>query len=195
MKKFFKLLGIIIVLIIVFVLVAGLFISKDYHFEKSITINAPKEEIWNNVSHFSSFDKWDPWKAYDPGMTRTIEGTDGAVGAVYKWKGNSDVGSGSQTIKALRPYDEVEIDLHFKEPFENKARVRYILAQQDNGVKVTWSFDTHFSYPLNALTYFMNMDKNLDKDFSTGLANLKKLSESNTTMTATRYLKAETSRN
>ncbi len=37
---------------------------------------------------------------------------------------------------------------------------------------------------MNALKMFMNMDENLDKDFSTGLANLKKLCESSGNMTA-----------
>jgi hypothetical protein len=185
MKKFLKFIGIVILLAIVFVLVAGLFIKKEYHFERSVVINAPKEEIWKNISHFSNFEKWDPWLIHDPHMKRTISGTDGNPGAVYKWKGNKDVGSGSQTYVEIDPYNHIDIVLQFKEPFENNAFVKYTLTPEGRGYKVTWGFDTKFPYPMNAVTnLFLNMDKNLDKDFSSGLANLKKLCESNATYTA-----------
>jgi hypothetical protein len=185
MKRFLKFIGIVILLAIVFVLVAGLFISKKYHFERSITINTPKEEIWKNISLFSNFEKWDPWQAHDPHMTRTITGTDGTRGATYSWSGNKDVGKGSQTFLALAPYDHIDIDLEFKERFKSKALVKYTLVQEGKGYKVTWGFDTKFSYPMNAVVnLFMNMDKTMDGDFSTGLANLKKLCESNATYTA-----------
>jgi ABC-type antimicrobial peptide transport system permease subunit len=184
MKKFFKVLGIIIGLALVFILAAGLLMPREYHFERSITINAPKDVIWKNISMFSNFQKWDPWLVHDPKMKRTITGTDGTPGAVYSWEGNDDVGSGSQTYKSLQPMERVDIDLHFLKPFENRAAVFYLLQNEGNSVKVVWGFDTRFPYPMNALTMFMNMDENLDKDFSTGLANLKKLCESSGNMTA-----------
>jgi hypothetical protein len=185
MKKFFKFLGIIIVLAIVFILVAGLFVSKDYHFERSITINAPRAIVWNNISQFSNFEKWDPWSAYDPNMQRTISGTDGTPGATYTWKGNKDVGSGSQTFKAFKPMEHVDIDMVFKEPFESKAQVFYHLQDEGNAIKLTWGFNSKFPYPMNAISkLFMDMDGYMDKDFTKGLNNLKKLCESTTTMTA-----------
>lgn len=184
MKKFLKILGILIGLVVIFVLVAGLLIPKEYHFERSVTINAPKDVIWKNISTFANFQKWDPWLIYDPNMKRTITGTDGTPGAVYSWKGNSDVGSGSQTYKALQPMDRIDVALHFLEPFESKADVFYLLKEEGTGVKVVWGFDTKFPYPMNTMKLFMNMDEHMDKDFSTGLANLKKLCESSGNMTA-----------
>lgn len=182
MRKFFKLLGIIILLLIMIILIAGFFISPKYHFEKSIVINAPKEEIWKNISTFSNFEKWDPWSIQDPNIRKSISGTDGTPGATYSWTGNDDVGAGSQTFTEITPYDHININLEFKEPFEKKAAVKYTLLPESNGVKVTWSFDTEFGYPWNAVSsLFMNLDKRMNKDFSTGLANLKKLCESNVT--------------
>ena len=184
MKKFFKFIGVVILLGVVFILVSGLFISKSYHFERSVNINASREEVWKNISRFSNFEKWDPWRVYDPQMKRSIEGTDGTPGAVYRWKGNKDVGSGSQEYKSLTPMEEIRIELIFKEPFESKADVFYNIEQETKGVKVTWGFDSKFPYPFNAVCYFfMDMDGNMDKDFSAGLANLKKLCESNASFT------------
>jgi len=185
MKTFLKFIGIVILLTIVFVLVAGLFIPQKYHFEKSITINTSKEEIWKNITLFSNYEKWEPWAAHDPKMQRTITGADGAPGATYSWHGNDKVGSGSQTFIELAPYDHVNIALQFKEPMQRNALVTYTLKPDGKGYKVTWAFDTKFHYPLNAvMNLFISMDKNLNNDFSTGLANLKKLCESNATYTA-----------
>lgn len=185
MKKFFKFIGIVICLAVVFILIAGLFLPKDYHFERTISIKAPKEEIWKNISLFSNFERWDPWKVHDPNMKRTITGTDGTPGASYSWEGNKEVGSGTQTYRKLVPYEYVAVDMHFTKPFENKANVFYKLEQEGSHVKLTWGFDTRFPYPFNAVTrLFFNMDDKMDEDFSAGLANLKKLSENNTMMTA-----------
>jgi len=117
MKRFFVFLGIIIGLFLVFILIAGLFMPTSYHFERSTMIRAPKEEVWKNISLFSNFERWDPWKVKDPHMKRTITGTDGTPGATYSWVGNDDVGSGSQVYRKLVPYEFVALDLNFKEPF------------------------------------------------------------------------------
>lgn len=188
MKKFFKFLGVIVLLAVVFVLVAGFFVPEKYHFEKSIVINAPKEEVWKNISLFNNFQKWNPWSIKDPKMQQSISGTDGAPGTTYNWRGNDDVGAGSQTILEVAPFDHLHIDMEFKEPFEKKASLVYSLMQEGKGCKVTWSFDTVFGYPWNAVTnLFMNMDGMMDEDFSTGLANLKKLCESNVIYTTYKW--------
>lgn len=187
MKKFLKFLGAIILLALVFILVSGLFIAKTFHFERSIVINSSKEEVWKNISKFSNFERWDPWKRYDPNMKRTIEGVDGTPGAIYRWEGNDDVGKGSQEYISLTPMEEIKVDLKFLEPMENHAQVFYRLTQENKGVKVTWGFESRFPYPFNAVCYFfMDMEGMMDKDFSYGLANLKKLCESNTSFTASK---------
>jgi len=188
MKKFFKLVGIVLLLAIVFVLVAGLFIRKEYHFERSVTIRASREEIWKNISSFSSYQKWDPFGAHDPNMQKTITGTDGTVGAVYRWKDNKEVGNGSMTYREIVPYDHIKVDLVMVNGMESKAVAVYTLKQEGDHYRLTWSFDTRMPYPMNAvISLFMDMDKMMDREFSNGLANLKKLCESNATFTAFRW--------
>ncbi len=185
MKKFLKFLGIVILLGLIFILVSGLFISREYHFERSISIQAPREEIWKNICLFSNFEKWDPWKVRDSSMLRTITGTDGTVGATYSWKGNKAVGSGSQTIRTIQPFEHIAIDLQCVKPFAFKAAVFYHLASEGKATKITWGFDSKTTYPFNAVSYFfMDRDARMDQVFSAGLANLKKLCESSATMTA-----------
>ena len=178
MKKFFKIIGIILLLLIVFVLVAGIFVRKDYHIERSITINAPKEKVWTQVNTLSGINKWNPWSAKDPNIKGSYEGQDGTVGAVYTWE-SKEVGTGSQTITKLEAPSRVESHLHFIKPFSGEAEVFMNLQEEGSGTKATWGFDTHYGYPKNVMLLFMNMDKIMGEAYDDGLGKLKTLSESN----------------
>lgn len=178
MKTFLKILGILVLVLLAYIFIGGLFIPKEVHMEQSVSIKASKDIIWQNVSMFSNFKKWSPWNQYDPNMKVNITGNDGAVGAKYTWEGNNDVGSGTMTYTAVNPQNDVKIDLHFLKPFESKAKVVLRLNDEPSSTKVTWAFDTEFPYPFNALIPFMGMEKSLANDFSRGLGNLKQLSES-----------------
>jgi hypothetical protein len=185
MKKFFTFIGIIALLVVLFILVSGLFLPRDYHFERSIVIQSSKEDVWKNVSLFSNFERWNPWQTKDPDMKQNISGIDGTPGAVYSWSGNKEVRTGTQTFKRLVPYEYIGISLDIKEPFHHQAAVSYRLEQVEHNVKFTWALDCSYSYPMNAVMYlFFDMDDDLDRDFSSGLANLKKLCENNRIMTA-----------
>src|SRR5262245_26202910 len=110
--KILKFIGLFLLLVIGIVLIAGAFMKKDFHFEKSATINAPKEVVWNNVAMLKNHEKWSQWKELDPNMTNVITGTDGQVGAKATWKSDHKmVGSGSQTITAVVPGEKVETEL------------------------------------------------------------------------------------
>lgn len=178
MKKFFKTIGIILLLIVAFVLIAGLLISKDCNFETSVSINAPQEKVWANVNSLGGMDKWSPWNDKDPNMQKTMSGTDGTVGAVYSWKGNKDVGEGSQTIEKLDPPNRIDTKLHFLKPFDSKADAYVIVAPEGSGSKVTWGFKSQMPYPFNVMKLFMNFKKEMDKEFGSGLKKLKAISES-----------------
>jgi len=179
MKKFLKILGLIVLAIVLFILIAGLFVAKDYHFERDITINAPKEKVWSNVSTLHAMQKWNPFLEADPNVQTSYEGQDGTVGAVYKWKGNKDVGSGTQTLSKIDAPSEIDSHLHFIEPFEGEADAYIKLADAAGGTKVTWSFDTKYSYPMNVMQLFINMDEMMGKSYNSGLSKLKTISETN----------------
>lgn len=179
MKKFLIILGLIIAAIVLFVLIAPLFIPKTYHFEKDITINAPKEKVWANVSTLHAMLKWNPFIEADPNIQINYEGQDGTPGAVYKWKGNKDVGSGAQTITKVESPSKIDTHLHFIEPFEGEADAYINLADAGSGTKTTWAFDTKYKYPMNIMLLFMNMDDMMGKSYTTGLNKLKALSETN----------------
>jgi hypothetical protein len=158
------------------ILLMGLFAKKKYHVERSIEINAPRSIVHEQVRYFRNFPNWSPWQEYDPNMKTSIEGTDGQPGAVYKWAGNKDVGTGQQTLKSVTP-ERVDMEVKFTEPWEAVSPSFMKLEEKDGKTFATWGFDMNIGFPWNGLAMFTNVDEGVGKDYERGLLNLKRVSE------------------
>jgi polyketide cyclase/dehydrase/lipid transport protein len=177
--KILKYIGIGFLVIIVLTLIIALFVSKEVNYEKSISINAPIENVWENVNSLSALDKWSPWNDYDPNMKKELTGTDGTVGARQSWESDvEEVGIGSQTISKIEAPYLFETDLKFYTPYESEAKGYIKLAAEGTGTIVTWGFNSEMPYPFNMMKLFMNMEEMMDKEWNSGLSKLKKLCES-----------------
>lgn len=174
--KILKFIGMLLLLVIVIVLVAGAFMKKDFHFEKTIAINAPKDKVWDNVVMFKNHEKWSQWKEMDPNMKTTITGTDGSVGAKMSWESdNKNVGKGSQTITAVTPGQRVDTELDFDG--RGKATAFMIVNGDSASSKATWGMDMHAPYPMNAIMGVMMSGHSMDAMLDKGLGMLKTTSE------------------
>ncbi len=180
MKKFFKFLGILLLILIVVIVVVGLIAPKDIKVERSQTINAPKEVVFEQIVKFKNWPNWSPWYKMEPTVEISYQGIDGQPGSSYIWKGKK-TGSGEMKNAGVNG-TAMNYELHFKEPFENKAGGALVVTDTGNGQsKVTWSYEGHMAFPWNAMGVFMNMDKMLGGDFESGLNNMKAYIESNLT--------------
>jgi len=177
MKKVLKIILITIVVLAAVFFIGALFIPKTYHVERSITINAPREEVWSNVNSLHGLHSWSPWIEADPNVKITYEGQDGTVGAVYHWVGNSDVGEGVQTISKIEQPNSFSTHIHFIKPMDGESDANINLANEGTGTKVTWSLDGKDPYPMNVMVLFM--DKFIGDQYSKGLNKLKTLCETN----------------
>jgi effector-binding domain-containing protein len=187
--KVLRILLIIIVILVVIIGILTMVAPTKMSLKKSIVINAPREVVFRNVSSFENLHKWYPWDKKDPNMKHSIEGTDGTVGALWKWEGNDSVGKGEQTFTRIDP-DEVDIHLHFIKPWNSHAEGDFYLSDTAGGTKVTWEFSGNSPRPMNIMLLFMDMDKAVGKDFEQGLVYLKELSEkdaTNQTSTSSNY--------
>ena len=72
---------------------------------------------------------------------------------------------------------QITIKLDFLKPFEGHNVAEFALHPQADSTRVTWSMDGPSSYMTKLIGVFFNMDKMIGKDFETGLANLKTLTE------------------
>ncbi|REC49652.1 SRPBCC family protein [Chryseobacterium pennipullorum] len=175
MKTLLKILGIIILLIIVYAVIAMLAFDKKYHYEKSIVINAPKEKIWPYVGSNKGINEWNPFAKGDPNIQIVYSGTSGQIGDTYRWRGNDKVGEGEQKVTEIIPNEKLAAKLHFIKPFEGDADIAFVVIPEGNSTKVTWLFDNEintFMKPMKPM-----MDSNMETMFTQGLNDLKKLSE------------------
>jgi len=165
-------LGAIILLVVILMFVA----PTDFKVERSITIEAPKDLVKDQIIYFENMNVWSPWAELDPNMTEKIEGVDGTVGAKHSWSGNDDVGEGSQEILLIED-NRVETVVNFIRPFESTAYAFFDLEENESSVTVTWGFTSKMSRPFNIMGLFMDIAESVGKDYDKGLAKLKSISE------------------
>ncbi len=174
MKKLFKILLAIAIVVVVGFLVMGLVMPKDITVSRTATMHAPKDVVFNQMSNFKNWTNWSPWYKMDPGVKMTYTGTDGAAGAAYHWEGDEKK-SGAGDMKCVGINGTaMNYEVAFTKP--NHGQANGVLKADDAGngtTTATWSFTMHMPFPFNAMTVFMNMDKMLGKDFEDGLANMK----------------------
>jgi len=176
MKTILKVIGIIILLIAGYAIVAVLAFGKNYHYEKSMVINAPKEKVWHQISSVKAFNQWNPWMKLDKNMKITYTGNSGEVGDKYCWDSkNNDAGAGCQEIKELVVNEKQKTEMTFIKPFEGQATSEIILTSEGNSTKVTWTMDTEQD-PMMKIMRPM-MDYQMGKSYGEGLQSLKKISE------------------
>lgn len=168
----------IILGIIAALLLAGLVISKDMKATREIVINKPVSEIFNYIKYLKNQQNYSKWATMDPNIKNEFRGTDGQPGFVNSWSGNNKVGVGEQEIIAIEEGKALHTELRFIKPFKSFAKSTLTTEAVDgNSTKVSWGFESKMNYPMNVMKLFMNMEKAIGNDFSTGLNNLKSLME------------------
>ena len=167
---------IVIGALVALLLIAALFIKKEYNIVREITINKPKTEVFSYVKHLKNQDNYSKWVRMDPNMKKDFRGTDGTVGFIYAWDGNKKAGKGEQEIKKIAEGERVDVEVRFEKPFEGIATAPIITeAISANETKVKWAMNGKSKYPLNFMNLFM--DNMLGKDLETSLTTLKSILE------------------
>ncbi len=172
MKRFVKIILLVLAVIIAIPLVAALFVPNDFKAQGTVRINKPRAEVFDYVRYVGNQQDFSVWFKMDPAIEATGEGTDGTEGFVLRWK-SEVVGNGSQTITRIAEYDSIlsVLDFGFGEPPQGFFALKELGADQ---TEVTWGIVGRSSYPWNLASALMDMNK----DFQTGLQNLKEVLES-----------------
>lgn len=180
------LLGLVLLLAVVWVV--GLFLPDSAHVERSISIKARPEIVFDLIDDFESFNRWSPWARKDPRTQYSFTGPESGVGAMMSWHSeNPGVGTGSQQIIVVEPLRRVVVELDFDA--QGMATAYYEIQPENTGTRVTWGFDTDFGNDLLGRYLGLFLDILVGADYEAGLANLKELAEkraSETTRPASR---------
>jgi uncharacterized protein YndB with AHSA1/START domain len=171
--KIVKAILMVIGILVGIVLIAALFMKKEYTVMREIVINKPRAEVFNYIKFLKNQEHYNKWTMMDPNSKKDYKGTDGSVGFVLSWDSqNKDVGQGEQEITKIAEGERINIDLRFIRPFKGEAKTHMETEQAgDNQTKVKWVFEGKSPYPMNIM--IPAMDNMLGKDLATSIANLK----------------------
>ncbi|HLP53491.1 MAG TPA: SRPBCC family protein [Fluviicola sp.] len=168
-----------IVGLIALVLIAALFVKRDYSVERTIVVGKSNDETFNFLKLLRNQDRFSKWANIDPNMKKEYVGTDGTTGFISKWESDhKQVGHGEQEIKRIVEGERIESELRFLKPFAAVANGYMTTTPvSENETRVAWGFNSRMNYPMNILLVAMSMEKVLAKDFDEGLSNMKKIIE------------------
>ena len=164
--------------LVLIAIVLGFVGPKSFDVNRTAIIPGSPEQVWPYVSSLKNMQLWSPWAEKDTAMVVEYTGTDGTVGSMSSWSGNSDVGQGSQTISKLEPTSYAETELKFLKPMEN-GFTGYISLKDTTGGTFMGRF----------MGSIMNMDKMMAPDFEIGLTKLTELVAAAPKMESTSALK------
>ncbi len=168
--------------IVIAVLIAGVLLfaaarPDTFRVERTASIKAPPEKIFAQINDFHSWVSWSPYEKLDPAMKKTFSGAASGLGSVYAWDGSDKAGAGRMEITESSPVSRIIIKLDFIKPLEGHNVADFTMQTQGDATTVTWAMHGPSPYIAKLMGLFFNMDEMIGRDFETGLANLKAISE------------------
>lgn len=170
-----KALKYILLLLLVLIIGISIYIAvqpNDYKFNRSRTINAPVNLIFNKVNDFKNWPSFSPWIEQDPDAELTFATVTSGKDASYSWKGEI-LGEGSMTT--LNTTDNTSIDqkIKFIKPFEAESNINWIFKPTDNGTEVTWQMEGKQDFMTKLFTTFAgSIESETGPNFERGLFKL-----------------------
>lgn len=173
---------IVIIAVIAAIAIAGVLVfaatkPDTLRVQRSISINAPPQQIFPLIADFHQWRNWSPYEQKDPAMKRSYDGAERGKGAIYAWDGDKNVGSGRMEILEAAEPQKIVIKLDFFKPFEGHNTAEFTMLPQGDGTHVTWLMHGPARFVTKLIQVFMNLDHMIGKDFEAGLANLKRINE------------------
>ena len=156
--------------------------NSTYTVERSATIAAEPQQIYERIADFHQWRAWSPWEDVDPDMQRTFSGADSGPGAKYAWSGNRKAGQGRMEITRANEPTEVGVALQFDKPFKSRNTIDFVLSPESpDRTRVRWVMTGPRTLATKVMGLFTSMDKRVGPDFEKGLARLKDVVETRST--------------
>jgi uncharacterized protein YndB with AHSA1/START domain len=166
--------------VLAFVFIVAATRPNTFRVERSVTIDAPPENIFPLIDDFHNWPGWAPQDKEDPSMKRTYSGAASGTGAVSDWNSTGNAGRGRMSIMESTPPTGLVIKVDFVKPFAAHNLNEFVLrptSGQGPATKVTWTMQGSNLCVMKLMSTFVNMDRVMGKHFESGLNNLKKAAE------------------
>ena len=159
-----------------------------YHVQRSTTIQASAEKVFDTVADFGTWTTWSPWLGVDKEAVVTVSDDSNSVGSLYHWVGEL-VGEGEIEHEVLDPARSIEDEIRFLKPFKSKSGVSFELEPDGQATKITWHMDGKLPWFL----FWMkaNIQVFIGMDYDRGLKMLKELVETGQVLSDTEVMGVE----
>lgn len=165
--NFLKKVAIAIGSMLVLLVLISFLVPGKVHVERSVSIAAPPEQIYEYVG---TPKRWPEWVAWKPTKWE-FPGAATGVGAESKWE--DDNGGGHMKFTKTDPQTGVVYDLAFGGGEPVPGWIKF--SPDGKATKVVWGFDNEAGWnPLSRYFCFFCLDSLVGSDFEKGLASLKK---------------------
>ncbi|HLY71242.1 MAG TPA: SRPBCC family protein [Puia sp.] len=162
--------------IIVLLLIVALFMKREHYVKRDITINAPRQKVFDYLKLLKNQDEFNKYAKTAPDRKKEFKGTDGTVGYIYAWSGNKNAGEGEKEIKNIIEGKRIETEIRFVKPMTTSAHITMETESlSDNQTRVFWSNLGTLKYPLNILIPMV--EKHVAKDMDISFSSLKNILE------------------
>ncbi|MFZ4596860.1 MAG: SRPBCC family protein [Verrucomicrobiaceae bacterium] len=149
--------------------------SPDFRVERSRTIAAKPDVLFDYFNNHKKFNEWNPWLKMDPEAKNTYTGPEAGVGAVASWEGEK-VGAGSATITESKPGELIRQRMDWKKPMEGTSTVKFTFKPDGDKTTVTWAmYGRNEHLMCKVMSLFMSCESMCGPEFEKGLADLEKL--------------------
>ncbi len=160
--------------LIAIVLIAAAMQPASFRVERSATIAATPQALFEQVNDHKKFATWNPWDKMDPSSKTIYSGADSGVGAVASWKGDM-VGEGMATITESKPGELVRQRMDWKKPMEGVSTVDFTFKPEGDKTVVTWAMYGENNFMGKLFSLFMDCESMCGPEFEKGLADLAKI--------------------
>ncbi len=178
--KILKTTLIVLAVIAALLVVIGLFLPSDFKAERSAVIDAPQDELFEQINDVKNWNNWNAWNKIDSNWKVTYSDNTIGEGASYSWKSeDKNVGNGKVIITKSEAMSIVEGTMEFEGM--DPAKIYHTLEPQDGGgVKVTFGINSDVGGNI-FLKYMFNMfgDKMVGDNYEKSLKDLEEYVKNN----------------
>ena len=157
--------------------VASFFVPEKFTVKRSISIDAPIEEVFDQVNDLRNWKNWNTFHSLDPDWNLQYQYRYVGEGAGYVWNGNPEtVGSGSLEIVLSKPYEEVVASVHHDKKDQDVLNW-FLFEKEERGTNLSFIMD--FDVGLNPMEKLkgLQMKWKTNQNFEYGLDRIKEITE------------------
>ena len=163
-----KKIGIVLGILLLLLLLAVIFVPKNFHAEVTDTIDPQPKTVFNIINNMTLEPSWNPWQQQDTSMTITYGDVTTGIGANYSWKSN-DMGDGSAEYIEVQQDQKIVSKLSFGGMGGGNATYT-LTPTSTGGTEVKWELDSETSRPWNLMNLLIK--SSTKKSFRQGIKNL-----------------------